>query len=458
MNSHYHILVVDDERAIARLLQRELQNEHRQVHAAHSSAEALRCAQEHDLRVALVDIRLPDASGIDLMQQLRDIQPDMEVICITGHGTIGDAVEAMKLGAYDYITKPFSLEELGMVVERAHQKAALRTENRRLRHTRPMLGDLMVGEAPAMREVRYLLERVAPTDVPVLLTGSSGAGKEVLAHAIQRQSRRSESHFIIKNCATLQKDLARSELFGHVRGSFTGAHQNSAGLFTEAHKGTLFMDEIGELPLDVQPSLLRVLENGSYRPVGDNTPRNCDIRFIFATNRNLAAEVEAGRFNEALFHRINVFTIKLPSLHERPQDIPLLVDHFLHSLPVAQGQEWRVDPQAMRRLMAYDWPGNVRELRNVIERGVILAENGLITPRCLPGDMGTPAPQTPPETVAMPSAETPSPAPHAPSLKEAEIQQIQSMLHQCGGNRTLAARQLGISRKTLYRKLQTMGQ
>lgn len=444
MNDAYHILIVDDEKAIVRLLQRELSGDKRQTHIAHNAAEAMHCARKHDLRVAVLDIRLPDMSGIELMQELHSIQPDMEIICITGHGTIGDAVEAMKLGAYDYITKPLNLDELRMVVERAAQKAELRVENRRLRHAQTAPDDMLVGTAPPMQELRFLMERVAPTDVPVLLTGPSGAGKEVLAHAIQRKSLRKDAHFVIKNCATLQKDLARSELFGHVRGAFTGAHQNSAGLFTEAHKGTLFMDEVGELPLDVQPSLLRVLENGTFRPVGDKVSRRCDIRFIFATNRNLAEEVEAGRFNEALFHRINVFSIAIPPLCERSQDIPLLVEHFLRILPVAQGQCWRVDAAALRLLRAYSWPGNVRELRNVIERAVILAEDGVVTPRCLPADLSSPL---------SPASSTRDSKASA-LLRDMELEQIQTVLEECKGNRTQAAQKLGISRKTLYRKLQ----
>lgn len=444
MADSYSVLVVDDEPAIARLLKRELENDVRSVRTAHSAREALQEAGTADFDVAVVDIRLPDVRGIDLMQELRSVQPDMEVICITGHGTIGDAVEAMRLGAYDYITKPFNLEEMELVVERAYQKASLRSENRRLRHAHVAIDDLIVGTAPPMREVRYLLERVAPTDVPVLLTGESGAGKEVLAHAIQRRSLRREAHFVIKNCATLQKDLARSELFGHVRGAFTGALHTHGGLFGEAHKGTLFLDEIGDIPPEVQSSLLRVLENGAYRPVGDKAQKKCDIRFIFATNRNLAMEVEAGRFNEAFFHRINVFTIHLPPLRQRREDIPLLVEHFLRILPVGHGQALKVHPTAMDCLCRYDWPGNVRELRNVIERGIILSENGVITLRSLPHELS-----------ARPDAG--SGAPPAESLKSMERSQIERMLELCGGNRTLTAEKLGISRKTLYRRLRAYG-
>ncbi len=447
MSDAYSVLVVDDEPAIARLLKRELESEICSVQTAHTAQDALQEANKTDFDVAVVDIRLPDARGIDLMQELRAVQPDMEVICITGHGTIGDAVEAMRLGAYDYITKPFNLEEMELVVERAYQKASLRSENRRLRHAHVAIDDLIVGTAPPMQEVRYLLERVAPTDVPVLLTGESGAGKEVLAHSIQRRSLRSEAHFVIKNCATLQKELARSELFGHVRGAFTGALHNSSGLFGEAHKGTLFLDEIGDIPPEVQASLLRVLENGTYRPVGDKVQKKCDIRFIFATNRNLAAEVEAGRFNEAFFHRINVFTIHLPPLRERREDIPLLVEHFLRILPVGHGQRLDVHPAAMDCLCRYSWPGNVRELRNVIERGIILAERGMITLRSLPHELSAPSS----------AGEMPAVEPEEKSLKSLERVQIERMLDLCGGNRTETARKLGISRKTLYRRLQTYG-
>lgn len=329
---------------------------------------------------------LPGAEGLGLLKDLLELQPEMEIICLTGEGNIRDAVEAMRMGANDYVTTPVEPGRLIQVVERATQKAALRREARRQEDSRDV-EDMVIGDSPRMKQVKYLLEKVAPTDVPVLLHGPSGAGKEVLAHAIQRRSLRRSAPFIIKNCASLSKELARSELFGHMRGSFTGATADSAGLFAEADKGTLFLDEIGDLPLDVQPSLLRALENGTYRPVGGREIRTCDVRLIFATNRNLAAAVEAGTFNEALYHRIHVFTLELPSLSEHAEDIPRLVEHFLRVLPLATGRDLRVDPAIYGCLKSYSWPGNVRELRNVIERAIILADNGLISGKGLPPEI-----------------------------------------------------------------------
>ncbi len=443
MADGYSILVVDDEPAIVRLLCRELSGATHVVFSASTAAEALAHAHSRSFDVAIVDICLPDGRGTDLMQTLRSLQPEMEVICVTGHGSIGDAVEAMRLGAYDYVTKPFNLDELELVVERAYQKSSLRLENRRLRYAKMASGDVVVGMSPAMRKIMYLAERVAPTDVPVLLMGPSGAGKEVMAHAIQRRSHRRDMQFVIKNCATLSRELANSELFGHVRGAFTGALHNHGGLMVEAHKGTLFLDEIGELPLEVQGALLRVLENGSYTPVGEKGSRNCDIRFIFATNRDLAQEVQEGRFSEALYHRINVFTIVVPSLRERMEDVPLLVEHFLQTLPVAQGQQITLDDAAMACLSRYDWPGNVRELRNVIERAVILSENGRIVLRSLPAELVAGGKR--------------SAFIERGSLREMEKTRIIEALKICQENKSLAAKHLGISRKTLYRKLHMYG-
>lgn len=451
--SFYNLLVTDGDAESAALLRRRLETPARRVFTAHGVKDALRVAAEHEVDVAVLALHLPDGSGIDLMRELRRMQPDMECVCATADGSVGEVVEAMRLGANDCLTKPFHLEELELVVERAWQKAYLNAENRRLR-TKVIGNDLLVGDSPKMREVRYLVDKVAPTDVPVLLTGPSGAGKEVLAHAIQRQSRRADGPFVIKNCASLQKDLARSELFGHVKGSFTGATSDSVGLFGEADKGTLFLDEIGDLPLDIQPSLLRVLENGTYRPVGARDPRTCDIRFLFATNRDLVAAVEAGTFNEALYHRIHVFSIELPALKERPEDIPALVDHFLRILPVAERQRPTVDACIMGCLLRYAWPGNVRELRNVIERAVILAENGRVTSRGLPPEIGCDCnPDLPEPGEWNPADLVRRAAAPSEALDDVEYAHILKILAQCGHNRTQAALRLGISRRTLYRKL-----
>jgi len=432
----YSVLVVDDEPSIGKLLKKELSSPGRAVQTAETAHQAREMLRRSIYEVVILDLRLPDADGLDLLVEIRQHLPDIEVIIITGHGNIDSAVEAMKLGAYDYITKPFNLEELELIVERAYQRACLRFENRQLKHSQNQdKPQQIVGNSAAIKQIRFLIDKVAPTDVPVLITGESGSGKEVAATTIQSRSKRADKPFVIKNCATLQKELARSELFGYVKGSFTGATENREGLMTYANKGTMFLDEIGELPLEVQASLLRTLENKTYRRVGDKDERTTDIRLIFATNRNLAKEVEAGRFHEALYHRINVFNIELPPLRDRKEDIPLLVDCFLGR--IQGGGAYRVSDRAMGCLINYNWPGNIRELRNVIERGVILSENGVITENALPRELSV-------------KAEGES---DFLSLEAVEREHIAKVLTCFGNNRTLAAAALGISRKTLYRKI-----
>jgi two-component system, NtrC family, response regulator len=435
----YSVLVVDDEPSIGKLLKKELSSPARAVQTAESAHQAREMLRRTIYEVVVLDLRLPDADGLDLLVEIRQYQPDVEVIIITGHGNIDSAVEAMKLGAHDYITKPFNLEELELIVERAYQRVCLRFENRQLRHAQVRdKPQQIVGNSAAVKQIRFLIDKVAPTDVPVLITGESGAGKEVAATAIQARSKRADKPYVIKNCATLQKELARSELFGYVKGSFTGATENREGLMTFANKGTMFLDEIGELPLEVQASLLRTLENKTYRRVGDKDERTTDIRLVFATNRNLAKEVEAGRFHEALYHRINVFNIELPPLRERKEDIPLLVDYFLGRI---QGGSYRISDRAMSCLINYQWPGNIRELRNVIERGVILSEAGVITENALPRELSV---KVEGENDFL-------------SLEAVEREHIAKVLACFGNNRTLAAGALGISRKTLYRKIREYG-
>ncbi|QQG65229.1 sigma-54-dependent transcriptional regulator [Desulfobulbus oligotrophicus] len=435
----YSVLVIDDEESIRRLLEKELSNERRAITTAADAVSALTTMRSHWFDVILMDLRLPDVSGLDLLIQTRELAPHTEVIMVTGHGDIDIAVEAMKLGAYDFIRKPFHLDRLDLLVERAHHRVQLARENDRLRHNadNSLQSVRFIGNSQIISEIQFLIKKVAPAKIPVLITGESGVGKDVVARAIHQGSPLSVSPMVVKNCASLQKELARSELFGHVKGAFTGADVSQEGLLSFAHGSTLFLDEIGELPLEVQASLLRVLETGSYRRVGEKEERTVDIRFVFATNRHLQEEVEQGRFNEALFHRINAFNIHVPSLRRRKEDIPLLVDYFLATLGTDQIR-YRVVDSAMDCILNYNWPGNIRELRNVIERSIILAENGMITERCLPGEL-------------IESAETEG---SALSLESIEKQHILKLLNAHGGNRQKTAEVLGISRKTLYRKLQ----
>ncbi|WP_027183052.1 sigma-54-dependent transcriptional regulator [Desulfovibrio inopinatus] len=445
MVNRYQVLVVDDELPILKLLQKELTNDLRNIDTAPDAATAREMVKKQQYDIIVLDIRLPDGDGLDLYVEFKGRLADAEFILITGHGAIDNAVEAMRLGVYDYITKPFKLDRLELVIDRAYQRVALQRENRGLKHSQKTARPTqkLIGNSAPIKHIRFLIDKVAPTDVPVLITGDSGAGKDVVANSIHAASNRNDAPLIVKNCATLQRELARSELFGHTKGSFTGATENREGLMTFAHKGTLFLDEIGELPLEVQASLLRALESKSYRRVGEKDERTADIRFLFATNRNLGREVEEGRFHEALFHRINVFNIEIPSLYQRKEDVPLLVEHFLgrlcRTLPSCT-----ITDKAMQCLLNYNWPGNVRELRNVIERSIILADNGIITDRALPKEL---------VEQAFMDSENDS----FLSIDAMERDHIGKVLSFYDGNRAQAAKALGIGRKTLYRKIQKYG-
>ena len=437
----YGVLVIDDEEPIRRLLQKELANSCREIHTAADGAAALAQMRSHWFDVILLDLRLPGVVGLDLLIQVRESIPHAEVIMVTGHGDVDIAVAAMKLGAYDFIRKPFHLDRLDMLVEKAHQRVRLSRENNRLRHGSESGQDSVrfIGHSKSIAEIQFLIAKVAPARIPVLITGDSGVGKDIVATAIHQGSSLSAQPMVVKNCAALQQELARSELFGHLRGAFTGADTSREGLLSFAHGSTLFLDEIGELPLEVQASLLRVLETGLFRRVGEKEERSVSIRFLFATNRRLQEEVEAGRFNEAFYHRINAFNIHVPPLRERKEDIPLLVDYFLAKLGL-EHVHYRVMPGAMDCMLHYNWPGNIRELRNVIERSIILAESGIITERCLPQEL-----------------QEPLDASAALTLESVEKQHILKLLEAHGGNRQHTADSLGISRKTLYRKLLQYG-
>ncbi|MGD8542305.1 MAG: sigma-54 dependent transcriptional regulator, partial [Desulfobacteraceae bacterium] len=351
------ILVVDDEKSIRRLAQKELASPRRRITTAATFREAQELLRQQAFDVVVLDMRLPDGDGLGLLLKIKETDSNVEVIMVTGYADIEGAVEAMKMGAYDFLAKPFNLDRLEILIERAFQRVSLERENRLLRHSQTVLGPRkLIGHSAEMEQVRFLITKVAPTLVPVLITGESGTGKNVVARSIHRLSPRSDHPLVTKNCGTLEKSLIRSELFGHRKGAFTGAHENRDGLLSVAHKGTLFLDEIGELSLEVQSALLRVLENQTYRRVGDKDERHVDIRFIFATNRCLTDEVQNGRFSQALFHRLNVFNINLPPLKDRKEDIPALVEYFLARL-CPGGTRCRISQKAMQCLLGYSWPG-----------------------------------------------------------------------------------------------------
>ncbi len=444
MQTPYRVLAVDDEQSILKLLERELNSPERIVNTARSAQQARRMMAKNEYDVLILDIKLPDGNGLDLYTEFKAKEPDVEVILITGHGDINSAVEAMRIGVYDYITKPFKLDRLELVLDRAFQKVSLQRENRGLRHTHETGDDglQLVGKSEPIKHINFLIDKLRTSEVPVLITGESGAGKDVVARKIHNQSKRAARPLIIKNCAMLQRELVRSELFGHKKGAFTGAAETREGLISLAHKGTLFLDEIGDLPEDVQASLLRVLETKTYRRMGENEERRADVRFLFATNRNLAQAVENGQFNEALFHRINVFNIHIPRLKKRKEDIPRLVGYFLDTINPGSRQT-AVSEKAMQLMLNYDWPGNVRELRNVLERALILTDNDVITEHSLPKELF--------------SENECDDAPPPMSLENMEKAHIIRILRYYDNNKQKASEVLGIGRKTLYRKIQKYG-
>ena len=439
------VLLVDDEQSIRRLVEKELGTERRRITAVGSIKAALTLFNQNTFDLVLLDMRLPDGDGMDLISTFQETAPEVQVIVITGFGEVDNAVRAMKLGAYDYITKPFDLDRLALVMEKAFQRTSLQRENRLLRQTRPLqVTPKLVGQSAALEKVRYLIRKVAPARVPVLMTGESGTGKNVVAQLIHELSDRNEGPMIIKNCGTFQKDMLRSELFGYRKGAFTGANESYEGLLSFAHKGTMFMDEIGELSAEVQSALLRVLENQTFRRLGEKDEKKVDVRFIFATNRDLHAAVETGHFSEALYHRLNVFNIDLPPLRSRKEDIPALIEYFLGKLRPGEHAA-RISDRALQCLMLYDWPGNIRELQNVLERGMILCEGDVITEQSLPLELSGRM------------SDISSNAPFPP-LKELERQHILAVLQYTNGSRNRAAEILGIGRKTLYRKLQALAE
>lgn len=437
---NYKILVIDDEKSIRRLLEKELRAKNREILFADCGKTAIEISQNNVIDVMLMDLRLPDVNDLDLLIKMKATSCNTEIIMITGQGDIDTAVRAMKYGVCDFIQKPFDLDELELLVEKAHQRATIKREKGEAPQS-PLEDQVQfIGSSKAIQNIRFLVKKVAPANISVLLTGESGVGKDVVAQMIHQQSPRADREIIIKNCATLQKELSRSELFGYAQGAFTGADRAHEGLLSYADQSTLFLDEIGELPLSVQASLLRVLETKRYRRVGEKHEHQVDVRFIFATNRDLLDNGDEGRFNEAFRNRINAFQIHILALRERKEDLPLLVDFFLARL-TQQGRVYTIEEEAMQAIFAYDWPGNVRELRNVIERATILAENDLITLTCLPTEL---------------LGET-NCKDNALSLEKVEQDHILKILNFYDGNRQKTSDILGISRKTLYRKLAKFG-
>lgn len=430
------VLVVDDDEDFRGALVRRFSRGIFHVLEAGDGAAALSLLQRHEFDVAVIDVTMPRLSGIELLEKMRVQNSDCEVVVLTGQGTIETAVRAMKLGAFDYLQKPFPLQELEDIVRRAFEKRQLQNENCHLKALleRAQPQAEIVGRSPALLEVFRLIERAGPSDKAVLIQGESGTGKELVARALHRISNRAEKPLVVINCAALPETLLESELFGHEKGSFTGASNAKPGLFEIADGGTLFIDEIGEMPGALQAKLLRVLEDGSLRRVGSIKERKVNVRLLVATNRNLHEAVKNGQFREDLFYRINVMSLELPPLRARHGDIRLLVNRFL-------GPHWQIEDEALRALERYWWPGNVRQLINAMERGKIMADGNVIRSKDLPHEVIDPAP---------PNQATAS-SPVDDDLTTIQRAKVIEILRRERGNKSRAARALGIDRRTLYR-------
>lgn len=452
LSQPFSVLLVEDDDDFRDSCQRWLLRKGLEVSGAASGAEALDMCHHQQFDVGLFDMDMPGMSGLELLQRLRDDDSEMETVILTGQGSIESAVQAMKLGASDFLTKPCPLADLEHHLRLAYSRGLLRKENRQLKAilSRSIHTAAIIGESPAMHSVKQMLSRIAASDKPVLITGESGTGKEVFARAIQQQSDFADKPFVTINCAALPEQLVESELFGHQKGAFTGATEEKPGLFEVADGGTLFIDELGELPLAVQPKLLRVLEDGSMRRIGSAKQRRVNVRIITATNRDLAWQVKQGEFREDLFYRVNVLPIHLPPLRERGHDIERLVQHFLP-------RDWHVDDDAMAAMASYAWPGNVRELINVIQRATILADHNEITLTDLPHELlGSSDHSLTPTTMDTQGSFGTHPAEEigGDSLEDYTRVRVLQVLQEENGNKSRAARRLGIHRRKLYRLLE----
>jgi DNA-binding NtrC family response regulator len=455
------ILFADDEAHLRELMQMELPRLGHEVTVCPDGVAAIRALEKGSYDVALLDLRMPGMTGIEVLGKIRQLSPETQVIILTGQATVDTAVQALRLGAFDYLTKPCKWAELEVILNRvaerremANKATAFETRLKAIEGT-----PVIVGESSSMQGVRRLIDTIAPTDAAVMILGETGTGKELVARNLHDRSKRAGHAFIPVNCGALPENLVESELFGHRKGAFTGADTNRKGLFEVANGGTLFLDEVGELDKSVQVKLLRFLESGEIRRVGENDPFRVDVRVLCATNRNLRDMIEADTFREDLFFRLNTFEIHLPSLRERKSDIPLLAQHMLSRYASRRGGPTpTLTPEAVEHLMAHDWPGNIRELANAIERAVILSGGEPIRPEHLPT-------QAPIRRATTSAAATSAVAgPHfpipegSPTLRDIEMKYIQVVLEKHNGNKPAASKELGISLKTLYNKINQLQQ
>lgn len=437
------VLIIDDEEKLRSLLAKIIGLEGFDVFQAGDCKTALKKLEQDNIDVVICDVKLPDGSGVELSKKIKEKYPCIEIIMLTAYGTIADSVQAIKNGAFDYITKGDDNNKIIPLLYKAAEKVTL---TKKIAHLEKQLGnkysfDIIIGKSKNIREAIESAQKVATTDATVLLTGETGTGKEVFAQAIHNASKRSKNNIIAINCSAFSKELLENEMFGHKAGAFTGALKDSKGIFEEANNGTVFLDEIGEMPLDLQAKLLRVLETKEFIKVGDTKPVKVDVRIIAATNKNLQQQVQEGNFREDLFYRINVFTIPLPALRERKNDIPELANHFLAVFK--QKTNTRIDSIShdfMEHLLHHEWNGNIRELKNVIERAVILAKNNQLVIEGLPVEL----------QIIKDNSKTLS----AFDLASVEKLHIQRVLIYTKGNKTEAAKLLNIGLTTLYRKIE----
>ncbi len=449
MSRKHRILVVDDEESTRTGLTRLLESWSYLADAAPSAEQAIETALRHQPDLVLTDLKMPGRGGIELINDLKEAGIDATVVVITGHATIESAVEATRGGAYEYLTKPLDIDRLRTVVERGLERSSMLREVRLLRRELEREGRLgpLVGKSPSMLRLYQLLEQVGPSNASVLITGESGTGKEVVARTLHQLSPRKNGPFVALNCSAIPESLLESELFGHERGAFTGATGARQGCFELASGGTIFLDEIGEMPANLQKKLLRVLEERRVRRLGGRVEIEVDVRIVSATNADVERLLERGAFREDLYYRLNVFTLELPPLRERLGDVPLLAHQFLKEFAAANDKPVHgFTDEALELLNRYDWPGNVRELRNAVERAVVVTRGPEIEVHHLPGTL-RPRPR-----VAVPAGDGVRVAPGM-SLEDAERSLILHTLEQTGGNKTRAAGILGISAKTLHLKL-----
>jgi DNA-binding NtrC family response regulator len=441
------VLLVDDDDVFRRVLAGELTRLDFRVVAVGSGAEALAAVTAVDPQVILLDLQLPDRSGLDVLKTLRHTHAGSEVIMLTGHGSLDTAIQSMRMGAFDYVAKPCPLDELEVRINRALERQSLRRRTDLLERglTPPDLGSSFVGSSPEFHKLLQLIDRVAPTSSTVLVTGETGSGKEMIAKLIHARSPRRSRPFIIVECAALQESLLQSELFGHERGAFTGADREKPGLFEVANGGTIFLDEIGEVSPATQVKLLRVLDTSTFRHVGGTTEIRVDVRVLAATNRDLSALVRQGLFREDLYFRLSTIRLEIPPLRDRRSDVDLLAAHFVTVLNERFGFRKRLSAEALDVLRRHEWPGNVRELLHAMEAAMVVCEGTEILPEHLPLNVRAASSKPPPAPASAPE--------HLPTLEELERAHIELVLKTTGGHRGNAARILGISERNLYRRL-----